>query len=60
MTNHGDVVAIMIPPGLSRYEVMKLAGAIREARSDEDFDSIPRVTAQESIAEVLEELRGDR
>ncbi len=50
----------MIPPGLSRYEVMKLAGAIREARSDEDFDSIQRVTAQESIAEVLEELRGDR
>lgn len=60
ITNHGDIVAIMIPPGLSRYEVMKLAGAIREARSDEGFDSIPRVVAEPSVAEVLDDLRGDR
>ena len=60
VTNHGDVVAIMIPPGLSRYEVMKLAGAIREPLSDDDFDSIPRVVCDRSIAEVIDELRDER
>ncbi len=60
VTNHGDVVAIMIPPGLSRYEVMKLAGAIRPRRSDASFGSLRRVASTETIAEILDDLRGDR
>ena len=60
VTNHGDVVAIMIPPGLSRYEVMKLAGAISPRRSDASFGSLARVTSTETVADILDDLRGDR
>jgi antitoxin (DNA-binding transcriptional repressor) of toxin-antitoxin stability system len=43
VTKRGDVVAIMIPPDTSRYEVMALAGAIRPHRSDASFGSLRRV-----------------
>ncbi len=60
VTNHGEVVAILVPPGSSRYELMKLAGAIRPRRSDASFESLRRVTCTETIADMLDDLRGDR
>ena len=43
-----------------RYEVMKFAGAIRERRGDASFGSLRRVACTETIAEMIDDLRGNR
>ena len=53
ITNHGDVVAILAPPGGS---VLRIRKAIRHG----GFAQIRRVTSQETSQEIIEDLRGDR
>lgn len=60
VTNHGEVVAILIPPQENRLAVMEAAGLITPASSDESFASLPIVAASESAMDVLDDLRGDR
>jgi len=60
VTNHGEVVAIMIPPTNNRLEVMRAAGLIIPRRSTDTFASLRRRAIAESSSEILDDLRGDR
>ena len=59
ITNHGEPVAELIPTSPSRFDRLKNAGHVREARIQGGFSSLPRVAGLSS-KEVLDDLRGDR
>lgn len=61
VTNHGDVAAVLVPPSLTPYERLVVAGKVREPRKDRpaDLRGIRRVTAPVSSAEIIADLRGD-
>ena len=54
ITNHGEVVAVLSPPG-GRTELR-----IRPARVHRGFGELPRARLTESSEHVLDELRADR
>ncbi len=54
ITNHGEVVAVLSPPG-GRTELR-----IRPARVHRGFGELPRTRLTESSEHVLDELRADR
>lgn len=61
VTNNGEIAATLIPPSVSPFERLLLAGQVRPARTGPvDFRSLPRVTSQASTAEILDDVRGDR
>lgn len=60
VTSNGTAMAVMVPPQLSPVERGRRDGTVRAARRRVRVSSIPRVTASESIADALDELRGDR
>jgi prevent-host-death family protein len=62
VTNHGEVAAVLVPPGLTVYERLVIAGKVREPRPDRtaDLRSIQRVTAPVSSGEIIADIRGDR
>ena len=62
VTNHGEVAAVLVPPGLTIYERLIIAGKIREPRPERavDLRSIPRVTAPVSSSEIIADVRGER
>lgn len=62
VTNHGEVAAVLVPPSLTPYERLAVAGKIREPRQDRPVDlrNIRRVSAPVSSAEIIADLRGDR
>jgi prevent-host-death family protein len=59
VTNHGQVVAILIPPGASRYDTLVRAGIVRPPLDLSTFESIPRVASSLPSADVLDHLRGE-
>ena len=54
ITNHGEVVAVLSPPG-GRTELR-----IRPARVHRGFGELPRTRPTQSSQHVLDELRADR
>jgi prevent-host-death family protein len=62
VTNHGEVTAVLIPPSLTPYERLVMAGKIREPRKDRPVNlrNIRRVTMPASTAEIIADVRGDR
>ncbi|BCW70023.1 hypothetical protein NicSoilB8_10670 [Arthrobacter sp. NicSoilB8] len=61
VTNNGEVAAVLIPPSSSPFERLLLAGQIRRAAPGAvDFQSLPRVGAASTTAEILGDVRGDR
>jgi prevent-host-death family protein len=60
VTNNGEIAATMIPPSLSPFERLLLAGQVRPARPGVDFRTLPRITSKVGTAEILDDLRGDR
>lgn len=54
ITNHGEVVAVLSPPA-SRRRLR-----IRVATKHGGWDELPRFTTDESVQEILDDLRGDR
>ncbi|QCB98549.1 type II toxin-antitoxin system prevent-host-death family antitoxin [Arthrobacter sp. PAMC25564] len=61
VTNNGEIAATLIPPSSSPFERLLLAGLVRPAAGGAvDFQSLPRVAAPTSTAEILADLRGDR
>ena len=62
VTNHGEVAAVLVPPSLTPYERLLVAGKVREPRQDPavDLRCIRRVAAAGSSAEIIADLRGDR
>ena len=59
VTNRGEVVARLVPPGRSGLEEALESGQVRPATAPRDYSAIRRVRGA-STAEVLEDLRGDR
>lgn len=57
ITNHGEVVAVLGPPN----QAHELGGhQVHPAKRRGGFSAIPRVRAERSSAELLDELRADR
>lgn len=60
VTNHGEITAILSPPGSDELTRLQHAGQVRGPRvTTPDFTAIRRVRAG-STREILDDLRGDR
>jgi len=58
VTNHGKVVALIVPPRSSRYDLLVAAGEIRPAsHADALWSDIETVKLEEDSVEALGELR---
>lgn len=55
VTNHGEVVAVLVPPTRRPGELR-----VRPARRRPNFTELPRIQIGESTQAILDELRGDR
>jgi prevent-host-death family protein len=60
VTSNGTVMAVMVPPNVSPVERGRRDGTVRPARRRIRLSDVPRVRAAESIADVLDDLRGER
>ncbi|MBK7721215.1 MAG: type II toxin-antitoxin system Phd/YefM family antitoxin [Austwickia sp.] len=59
VTNHGEIAAILMPPGTPIIERLERAGSVRSARAERtDFTQLRRAMADS--AQILADLRGDR
>lgn len=56
VTNHGEVVALLVPPGQDRTAGLR----VREAQLRGGFAGLPRVHREQRTADVLEALRTDQ
>lgn len=55
ITNHGEVVAVLVPPRPRRRPLK-----VRRATRVGGWEDIPRYPSEESSQDILDELRGDR
>lgn len=55
VTNHGEVVAVLVPPQRQPGQLRS-----RPARRRGGFSQLPRVRIKESTRDILDELRGER
>jgi prevent-host-death family protein len=62
VTNHGTVVAVLVPPSSSASSASSAASAVRQrpATRSGGFAALPRVRLDQPVQEVLDDLRGDR
>ncbi|MGH9300970.1 MAG: type II toxin-antitoxin system Phd/YefM family antitoxin [Acidimicrobiales bacterium] len=61
VTNHGELAAVLVPPALSTFERLVVAGKVRlPAESATDFREIHRIKSAQSTAEIISDVRGDR
>lgn len=60
VSNHGEIAAVLVPPGATAYEQMIAAGLVTPAASPGRARQIHRSRAALSSAEVLDDLRGER
>lgn len=60
ITNNGEIAAILVPPGATRYEQLIASGRITPARNPGHAREIVRVKSEVKIADVLDDLKGDR
>ncbi|TVZ03237.1 type II toxin-antitoxin system Phd/YefM family antitoxin [Trebonia kvetii] len=62
VTNHGEVAAVLMPPGLTVYERLVIAGKVRVPQADRPIDlrTVPRAVAPISTSDIIADLRGDR
>lgn len=56
ITNHGEVVARLVPPTEQSLPPLK----VRKARIRGGFSKLPRVKIDRPTQEIIDELRGDR
>jgi prevent-host-death family protein len=55
VTNHGEVVAVLVPPTRRPGQLR-----VHPARRRGGFSQLPRTRANESSQAILDELRGER
>lgn len=61
VTNHGEVVAVLVPPCLTPYERLVAAGKVRLPTGESvDLRRVGRAKADLVSGEIIEDLRGDR
>jgi prevent-host-death family protein len=59
VTNHGEVVAVLIPPAATPYELLVAAGKVRVSRPGANtFSSIRARRTDRDALDVLSEMRG--
>lgn len=56
ITNHGEVVAVLHPPGRTAAD----AARVRRATARGGFSALPRRRVDETSQQVIDELRGER
>lgn len=54
VTNHGEVVAVLVPPGNAGADLR-----VQKATSSKPLSNIARVRLEKSTSELLEELRAE-
>lgn len=60
VTNHGEVVAVLIPPSASAYERLVAAGKVRLAMpGGRRFADLTARRTERDALEVLAEMRGE-
>ena len=58
VTNHGEIVALIVPPTTSRYDLLVAAGKIRPGdHTDQPWSAISAVGLEQDSIEALDELR---
>ena len=58
VTNHGEVVAVIVPPQRTRYDLLVAAGHIRPGTdTDQSWSAIPTTGLEEDSIVALDELR---
>ena len=55
VTNHGEVVAILVPPGRRSG-----AARVRLAEHHGGFAALPRIRLNVPVQDILDDLRGER
>jgi prevent-host-death family protein len=60
VTNHGEVVAVLVPPNLSASDLLGASGRLHRATSMAPFGIAARRRVAETTQSILDELRGDR
>lgn len=60
VTNNGEVAAILVPPGTGPYEQLLASGRLAPPRDPGHARSIVRAHTGRQIADVLDDLKGDR
>ena len=61
VTNHGQVAAILVPPSLTAYEVLVVAGKVRlPTGSPDDLSLVKRSKSRLTSAEIIAATRGER
>jgi len=59
VTNHGEVVAVLIPPVGTPYARLVAAGKVRLANSGQKFADITPARSNRDPLDVLAEMRGE-
>lgn len=60
VTNNGEVAAILVPPGAGHYEQLIASGRMAPPRDPGRAHSIVRAETGRRIADVLDDLKGER
>lgn len=60
VSNHGEIAAVLVPPGSTAYEQMIASGLVTEAASPGHARDITRSTSPLRTADVLDDLRDER
>ncbi len=61
VTNHGQVAAILVPPSLTHYELLVVAGKVRPPSDHPaDLRLINRSKSSRTSAEIVADTRGER
>jgi len=56
ISNHGEVVAMLVPPTQPAPTALR----VRHAKKRAGFSDLPRVSTDQSVQELLDDLRADR
>jgi prevent-host-death family protein len=60
VTNHGTLVAMLVPPPRTPLSELAAAGRVSPAGERIDVRTFERIRLSETTADVLDDLRGDR
>lgn len=60
VTNNGRVVAVLVPPRLTPLERGRLSGTVIPAEERIRLSDLPRVRSDQTVIDVLTDLKGDR
>ncbi len=60
ITNHGRLVAMLVPPPTSRLDQLAVTGRVRPVKQRRDVRDMKRVTIADPVVDILHDLKGER